>query len=100
TIKEILAANGTIPASPVITTITSKAPYPSGLAVDANGNVYVADDYDGTVNEVVAVNGTIPASPTIRLLAGGLSEPGHLALDNSGNLYVSANSLVEILAVN
>ena len=76
---------------------------PTGVAVDSNGNAYVADAYAGTVNEIVAVNGSIPASATVKTLASGFGEPFGIALDSSGNVYVAdlgAGAVKEILAVN
>ncbi len=62
---------------------------PFGLAVDAQGNIYVADGGDNTIKKL---------SPTGQLLAtwgktgsapGELSWPQGVALDPQGNIYVS-----------
>jgi len=71
---------------------------PIGIAVDANGDVYVSDRYNCVVREVVA------STSIIKTIAGtgqcgasgdggpatkaGLSNPGGLAFDAAGNLYV------------
>jgi sugar lactone lactonase YvrE len=58
---------------------------PYGLALDAAGNLYVADAGNGTVSKVPAGGGT----PS--LYASGLNFPVALALDAAGNLYVANN---------
>jgi hypothetical protein len=111
-VKEILAVNGSIPASPTIITLGSGYSEPEGVTVDSSGNVYVADTGKGAVKEIVAVNGSIPASPTIRMLTS-IDNPYGVAVDNSGNVYVSGGcpsgnyppgtpcgSVEELLAVN
>jgi hypothetical protein len=104
-VYEIVAVNGTIPASPTVRTLGSGFNFPVGLAVDASGNVYVADLVNDAVKEILAVNGSIPTTPTIVTLASGLGFPTlvGVAVDSSGNVYVadSFNKTVkEILAVN
>ena len=105
-VYELVAVNGSVPASPTIRTLGSGFVTPIGLAVDAAGNVYVADGGDGTngvVKEMVAVNGAIPASPTIRTLGTGFSLPVGVAVDASGDVFVSdAGNIAayEIVAVN
>ena len=71
TIKEILADGGSIPVSPTVVEIGSGFSFPKGLAVDANGNVFVADDYKSNIFEMLAVNGRVPSSPTILQLEAG-----------------------------
>jgi sugar lactone lactonase YvrE len=107
TVKEILAVNGSIPASPTIRQLGSGLFYPGGVAVDVSGNVYVADTDHGVVKEMLAVNGSIPASPTIITLGSGFSAPKAVAVDSAGNVYVAATDsatsvgeVIEIVAVN
>ena len=38
---------------------------PTGVSVDGNGNVFVADNGHSAVKEIMAVNGAIPASPAL-----------------------------------
>jgi large repetitive protein len=46
-VQEMVAINGTIPASPTINTLGSGFTSPSGVAVDGAGNVFVADQSSG-----------------------------------------------------
>src|SRR5437667_102570 len=99
-VKEIVAVNGSIPASnPTINTLGVFVS-PTGVAVDGAGNDFVADQ-NGRVQEIVAVNGTIPASnPTINTLGSGLGNPVALAVDVAGNLFVADqgnNTVSEIM---
>lgn len=59
----------------------------NGLAVDAKGNVYIADS--SNVRQV---------SPggTITTFASGLSSPGALTVDAAGNVYATALSALEL----
>jgi sugar lactone lactonase YvrE len=102
-VKEILAVDGSIPASPTINTLGSGFYYPYGVAVDASGNVYVADTFHSAIKEMLAVNGSIPASPTINTLGSGFSYPDGVAVDGHGNVFVADTShgvVKEMLAVN
>jgi streptogramin lyase len=74
---------------------------PTGVSVDASGNVYVADNGHSAVKEIVAVNGTIPASPVVNTLGSGFSSPFTVAVDGSGNVFVTDygnHAVKEILA--
>lgn len=76
--------------------------YPTGIAVDAAGNVYVADTTNNLIRKitpagvvstlagVVGVSGWQDGSGAL------LNQPGGLAVDASGNLYVAdtANSVI------
>jgi sugar lactone lactonase YvrE len=78
---------------------TTKAPLagpfsnPSGLAVDGSGNVYVADQLDGTVQKV---SGGSAAS-----IGTGFTNPVSVALDGAGDVFVAdsgADKVFEIVA--
>ena len=100
-VKEIVAVNGSIPASnPTINTLGVFVS-PTGVAVDGVGNVFVADQ-SGLVQEIVAVNGTIPSNPTVNTLGSGFVSPTGVAVDGAGNVFVAdLNGRVqEMVAVN
>jgi hypothetical protein len=96
-VKEILAAGGYT----TVRVVGSGLNGPQGLAVDADGNVFVAVSGISAVVEILAVNGSIPPDPTINLLGGGPYYPAAVAVDPSGNVFVTDtnNKVVkEILA--
>jgi hypothetical protein len=69
---------------------------PFGVAVDASGNVFVADLISRTVKEILA-----PAYTTTITLGGVFAAPYAIAVDGSGNVFVADNvnnTVVEILA--
>ena len=71
-----MAGDGVIPAKPTIKTLGSGFAKPDyafklGVAVDANGDVFVADGSYGGVREILEVNGSI-------LIGLGISEPGEM----------------------
>jgi len=67
---------------------------PEGTAVDASGNVYVADWGNSAVKEMPL--GCASAS-CVTTLGGGFSTPSGVAVDGAGNIYVadSGNSAVK-----
>jgi hypothetical protein len=68
---------------PQIGTIKDGISTPFGIVVDAQGNVYVANQNAGTVT--VYAPGTTSPSLTI---SGGLQSPVGLAVDTNGDVYV------------
>lgn len=77
--------------TPTLTSFTKTAiaayfVYPSGVAVDGNGNVFIADYLTNQLKEIPFSGGTygIPI-----VVDSGLSKPGQVALDASGDLFVA-----------
>jgi hypothetical protein len=83
------ASNGN--AVPTDTLLALGLDTPTGIAVDSNGNLYVANDgsTDGDVDTVTVypLNDILP-SATIGSDTG-LDQPSGIALDSSGNIYVT-----------
>ena len=80
---------------------------PYGTAVDANGNLFVADYSNQAIYEIVASGGIVSSTSTVVQLAapsGGYSQPVGVAVDSHGDVFVAdagtANSVDEIVAVN
>ena len=73
--------------------------YPYGVAVDGNGNVYIADSNNDRVREVVKATGvitTIAGTGTVGYSGDGgaatsakLNDPYAVSLDASGNVYIA-----------
>jgi uncharacterized repeat protein (TIGR03803 family) len=102
-IYEIPAVNGVIPANPTIKTVYSFQGGPTGVAIDAAGDIFYSDGVNSSVNEVLAVNGLIPATPTVRTLGSGFGQLANIALDDANNVFTVdyTNHVVwELLAVN
>ena len=73
-----------IGASPVITLVSSGLNFPSGVAVDGSGNVYIADTNNNAIKE------WNPATQQVTtLVSSGLSSPSGVAVDGSSNVYMA-----------
>jgi sugar lactone lactonase YvrE len=79
--------------------ISADLDYPEGAAVDASGNLYIADTYNFVVRKVSASSGiitTVAGNHTEGYSGDGglatnamLSYPDSIAVDSSGNLYIA-----------
>jgi len=69
--------------------------YPTGVAVDARGDVFLSDGVGNAVDE-------IPAGSGVSQQIGAFAAPDDVAVDGSGNVFVIYNrtSLAEVIAVN
>ena len=91
--------------------INASLSYPSGVAVDASGNLFIADYYNNRIRKVddtglittVAGNGTAGYSGDGGAATNAsLSYPSDVALDAAGNLFIadSQNSLIRKVDTN
>ena len=81
---------------------------PSGIAVDAAGNLYIADGYNNRIRKVsngmittVAGNGTAGFSGDKAAAANAmLRQPADVALDSAGNIYIAdyGNNRIRMVA--
>ncbi|MGB8843182.1 MAG: NHL repeat-containing protein [Aliidongia sp.] len=79
-----------------IVTLGSGFKGPNGIAVDASGNVFIADDTN-SVKEISATGGNV----TVKTLSTGVGTPGAVAIDSQGNVFAvdaPSNQVYEILA--
>ena len=80
TLFEVMAVNGSIPATPVVRTLaTGLTVNGGGLALDGSGNAYIADSPGGpttpppgVVYEVYAVSGVIPSSSALNVIGAAV----------------------------
>jgi DNA-binding beta-propeller fold protein YncE len=74
---------------------------PTGLAVDAKGNILVADTNNGRIEKFSPTGTFLSTLGTDRIGHGQLGEPNGIAVDRSGNIYVAevaSNHRVQKLA--
>ena len=79
----VQAASGSVRANP-IPLVTSGLSSPGGLAVDGQGNVYIADSGHNAIKEWNASTQQIST-----LVSTGLSHPSGLAVGGQGNVYIA-----------
>src|ERR1039457_4435003 len=92
-----LAGNGTFDYSgESLPALSASLDYPTGVAVNASGTVYVSDSYNYRVRAIgsegllttVLGNGSSYSGVGSLAIDAQLSRPHDLAIDRSGNLYV------------
>ena len=78
------------------TGIAARFKYPSGVAVDGLGNVYVSDRYNHSIRKIspIGVVTTLAGSGVVGFTeatgtAAQFNEPAGLTVDGSGNVYVA-----------
>jgi streptogramin lyase len=88
------APAGYVPAVSTTTLVASGLNSPQGVAVDAQGNVYIADTGNHAIERWNAIT-----SQTITL-APGLNAPTGVAVDANGNVYIADGGSQSILEWN
>lgn len=89
---EIVAVDGSIPASPTIRQLISGLQFPGALALDGNGNLFVADMNGNVVKEITAASDYAAATT----LTTAVAQPNGLTLDSDGNLFISSSGTTAI----
>ena len=69
--------------------------YPTGLAVDGGGNLFIAYSSPGAAYDQILRLDAFSSQLTVA--ARGLSEPGDISFDAQGNLYVANQGMRQIL---
>ena len=105
---EVVAGGGSItPSTSPIPATSALLNGPEGVALDAAGNLYIADYWNGFIERVSATTGqivvvaggggTIPTSTPISPTSAEFCGPASVAVDGAGNLYIadSANYRIE-----
>jgi hypothetical protein len=88
--------------SGVVSTIGSGFGIPYGVAVDGEGDVFVADTSNNVVKEIVAVGGVVSSSSTVNTIGSGFTQPMGVAVDSGGDVFVADyghSAVKEIIAV-
>ena len=85
------AGGSYVPVTPVSTLVSTGLNNPQGVAVDASGNVYIADTANNQIKE------WSPITQQTVVLVSGLNGPQGVAVDSSGNVYAadSGNNAIE-----
>jgi len=83
------AANNTLAA---LSSMTPTASAPGGIGLDAAGNAYISQLYNGSLRQWNAASNTATT-----LIPSGLNSPKSVAVDVAGNLYIaeSANHAIK-----
>ena len=86
--EETLQSNGTYTESILFSQTASGLSSPDSVAVDAIGNVYIADELNSRVLKETLAGGSYTQS-VVTDYHNGLIFPAQIAVDSSGNVYVT-----------
>ncbi|MFH6999695.1 hypothetical protein ACHRVZ_17360, partial [Flavobacterium sp. FlaQc-57] len=73
--------------------------YPTGVAVDASGTVYVADQGDHKIRKITSAGEVTTLAGSTDGFADGINGPSGVAVDASGNVYVANTYSNKILTI-
>jgi sugar lactone lactonase YvrE len=73
-----------VAAQPVTTLFASNSFHPCGVAVDAMGNVFIADASNNVIDKWTKASNTMTT-----LISSNLDAPGGVAVDGVGNVYIA-----------
>jgi NHL repeat-containing protein len=90
--------NGNVAPTSAISGVDTGLSSPHGVAVGADGSIYVANDGGSGSITVYGPGSSGDAVPIRTMTCGGLSTPAGIALDHAGNLFV-ANSTGKSISV-
>ncbi|MGB8844019.1 MAG: NHL repeat-containing protein, partial [Aliidongia sp.] len=95
---QILAVDGSIPASPVLVALGSGFLNPAGVAVDGNGDIFVADTGTNSVKELLATSPPLVAAvlPGSRAVQTGAAATVFASMINTGTAAL-ANCQIALL---
>ena len=88
------AAAGTVSSGSTVVTVGSGFQKPTGVAVDAMGDVFVADAGAAQVDEILAgtggaAAGTVTNGSTVVAVGSGWMQPSGVAVDMHGDVFVA-----------
>ncbi len=86
--KETLESNGTYTESILFSQTANGLNSPNYVAVDASGNVYIADVLNSRVLKETLAGGSYTQS-VVTDYHNGLTYPNQIAVDSNGNVYVT-----------
>jgi sugar lactone lactonase YvrE len=76
-------------------TLGSQLSGPEGVAVDGNGDIFIADTGNNRIVEIPWTGSGYGQQATVPVT--GLSSPMGLAVDGAGNLYIASNGNAEVV---